>query len=295
MRVAVTGASGFIGSALCRFLEDEGHSVARIVRKSPGPADISWKPEAGRIEAEKLEGLDAVVHLAGENVAAGRWDARRKAAILVSRTASTTLLSETLAKLTRKPRVLVSASALGYYGERPGAVDEGSSQGEGFLAEVCRKWEAASVPASEAGIRVVNLRIGMVLSPAGGALRKMLPPFRLGLGACMGDGSGAMNWVCMDDLIRAALFCLETESVAGPVNATSPKPVTNLEFSRTLGRVLHRPALFSIPVPMIKLLFGEMGEELFLGRPMARPSKLLEAGFEFYCPDLEPALRWLLG
>jgi uncharacterized protein (TIGR01777 family) len=270
MRVAVTGSSGFIGSALCRFLEGEGHAVVRV----------RWRPDSGRVEADKLEGSDAVVHLAGENIASRRWDARQKAAILVSRTVPTARLAQALAGLRSKPKVLVSASAL--------------AQGEGFLAEVCRKWEAAAGPAAEAGVRVVNLRIGMVLSPAGGALKKMLPAFRLGLGAVMGDGSGAMNWVCMEDLVRAALFCIEKEGLSGPVSATSPNPATQTEFSRALGRVLRRPVLLGLPVPMIRLLFGEMGEELFLGRPKVRPSELLEAGFEFYYPDLESALRWLL-
>lgn len=295
MRIAVTGSSGFIGSALCRFLESEGHELVRIVRREPGPKDVLWKPEAGRIEAEKLEGLDAVVNLAGENIAAGRWDARRKAGILVSRIASTKLLTEALAKLARKPRILVSASALGYYGQGPGLLDEAAPQGEGFLADVCGRWEAACVPASQAGIRVVNLRIGMALSPVGGALARMLTPFKLGLGASMGDGSGAMNWICMEDLVRTILFCIEKDSLSGPVNATSPGPVTNLEFSRTLGRVLGRPVLLNMPPPILKLMFGEMGEELFLDRPKVRPAELQRAGFEFFYPELERTLRFILA
>lgn len=297
-RVAVTGSTGLIGTALVRALRDDGHLVLRLVRTRPVPGadEVYWSPSLGEVDAAGLEGADAVVHLAGENVGTPPWTEERKRRILDSRVQGTSLLARTLAGLAAKPRVLVSASATGYYGDRGDEVlDESAPSGEGFLAEVCRTWEAAADPAREAGIRVVHPRIGVVLSGGGGALEKMLAPFRLGVGGKMGSGRQWMSWVALHDVVEAIRFAVGADGLSGPANVTSPVPVTNEEFTRTLGRVLGRPTLFGVPKFALRLALGQMADEALLASQRAVPRKLREAGFTFRYPDLEGALRAALG
>jgi uncharacterized protein (TIGR01777 family) len=299
LRIAVTGASGLIGRALVPLLTTGGHVVVRMGRKRPaGEGEASWDWQLGRIDADRLEGLDAVVHLAGENIGV-RWTPERKRAIRDSRSIGTRFLTETLTRLTRRPRVLISASAVGIYGDRGDeAVTEASSTEGGspdFLTEVGRAWEAATEPARAAGIRVVLPRFGVVLSPAGGALGRMLPPFRLGLGGPLGSGRQPMSWIAMDDLIGAIHHALMTDGLAGPVNATAPQPVTNREFARTLGRVLGRPAVLRVPAVALRLAFGEMADTALLAGARVLPARLQESGYSFRYPELEGALRHLLG
>jgi uncharacterized protein (TIGR01777 family) len=298
MDIVVTGASGLIGSALLPFLSSHGHSVTRLVRSQPRPghAEIAWDPAHHSIATPALEGRDAVVHLAGENIAAGRWTAARKAAIRQSRVQGTSVLCEALAQLVHPPKVLVSASAIGYYGDRGDqVVRETSSPGSDFLAEVCRAWEAATAPAVQRGIRVVYLRTGMVLSPAGGALAKMLTPFRLGLGGRIGSGKQYMSWIALDDVIGAIHHILITPTLQGAVNIVSPNPVTNAVFTQTLGRVLGRPTLLPLPALAARLAFGEMADALLLASIRVEPARLVASGYMFLYPELAAALRHLLG
>ncbi|NOX57047.1 MAG: TIGR01777 family protein, partial [Planctomycetes bacterium] len=243
MRILVTGSTGLVGSALVRSLQQDGHAVTRLVRREPAGAESSvfWNPETGQIDREGLEGADAVVHLAGENIAARRWTRKQKARIRDSRVIGTRLLAESLAELSSPPAVLVAASGMGFYGDRgEEEVDETSPPGRGFLAELCQQWEGAADPARNAGIRVVHLRIGMVLSEKGGALAKMLPAFRLGLGGVIGSGRQYWSWIALDDLVRIIRHAIENDGLSGPVNAVSPRPVTNRQFTQTLGRILRR-------------------------------------------------------
>jgi uncharacterized protein (TIGR01777 family) len=295
--IAVTGASGLIGNSVTRKLTDLGHRVSRMVRRPAGSGEISWDPAAGRLDPADLEGVEAVVHLAGENVGA-RWTAARKARIRGSRVGSTRLLSETIARLGRRPRVLVSASAVGIYGNRGDEVlTEASPPGDpsdDFLVSVTEEWEHAAEPARSVGVRVVHPRFGLVLSPNGGALKKMLAPFRLGLGGRLGTGSQWMSWISIDDAVGAILHALQTETLRGPVNVTSPEPVTNRDFTRILGRVLGRPALFVVPETALRIALGEMAESALLASVRAFPSRLLEAGYRFRYPDLASALGHVL-
>jgi len=295
LRVAISGASGMVGSALSAFLRTGGHEVVPLVR-SDAQGGVRWDPREGEIDAGALEGVDAVIHLAGAPVADKRWSDARKALIRDSRVDGTRVLSEALAGLAQKPRVLISASAIGYYGDA-GAdeVDEGSPPGEGFLADVCRDWEAATAAAEAAGIRVVHLRIGVVLSPRGGALGKLLLPFRLGVGGRIGRGKQWMSWIALDDLVGILHALLYADEVEGPVNAVAPNPVTNREFTRTLGRVLRRPTILPVPAFAIRAAFGAMGEETILASARVAPRRLVETGFDFRHPDLEGALRHALG
>ncbi|HEV2380891.1 MAG TPA: TIGR01777 family oxidoreductase [Terriglobia bacterium] len=298
MKVLVTGSSGFLGSALTRSLTTGGHSVTRLVRPGtkPGPSQIVWDPSAGRLDPNSIEGFDAVLSLAGENIAGGRWTPERKRLLRDSRVKSTLLLAETLARLSRQPRVLVAASATGYYGDRGDEMlTEASAPGSGFLAEVCRAWEDSTRPAAAAGIRVVNVRFGIVLSAAGGALAKMLPPFKAGVGGPVGSGRQYMSWIALDDVVRVIEHAFVTDSLAGPVNVVAPEPLTNREFARTLGRVLGRPALLPLPAFAVRLLFGEMGDALLIASARVRPSRLEAANYRFLYPELEGALRRLLG
>jgi len=298
MIIAVSGSTGMVGSALIEALESQEHLVRRLVRRDVQDAEreIRWDPEAGEIDAAELNGVDAVVHLAGENIAGRRWSGDFKRRILESRVTGTRLLAETLARLEMKPNVLVSASATGYYGSRGDeTVDELAPSGNGFLAEVCREWEAAAQGAHDAGIRLVKLRIGPVLSPKGGALAKMLTPFKLGLGGVIGSGRQYFSWIALDDLVSSIIFALETESLVGPVNAVAPDAVTNREFTKTLGRVLGRPTIFPMPAFAARLAFGEMADEMLLGGVRVAPHELTQAGFAFAYPGLEAALRHLLG
>ena len=298
MKILVTGASGLVGSALVPRLTKGGHCVQRLVRPpdASGPDEILWDPAAERIDTGSLEGIDAVVHLAGENIAGGRWTDARKGRIRTSRVSGTRLLTRAVAGLERPPSVFVCASAIGIYGDRgEELLTEDSAPGTGFLAEVCREWEAACAPAREAGIRVVNLRFGAVLSAAGGALKKMLLPFKLGLGGRLGSGRQSMSWVSIDDAVGAVDHSLHANALDGSVNVVAPKPVTNREFTRTLGRVLRRWTILPVPGFALRLLFGEMAQELLLAGARVEPRRLLEGGYVFLQPDLESALRHLLG
>ena len=295
MKILVTGASGTVGSALVPFLTTGGHSVTRLVRAEPKPEEVRWDPAAGQIDKAGLEGHDAVVHLAGESIA-GRWTATKKKKIRDSRVQGTRLLAEALSGLARPPKVLVCASALGYYGNRgEEKLREDSGAGSGFLAEVCQQWEAAAEPARQKGIRVANLRIGIILSSVGGALVQMLLPFKLGVGGKIGSGQQYWSWVAVDDVAGAIHHALTTESLHGPVNTVAPKPVTNLEFTKTLGRVLGRPTIFPMPAFVARLALGEMADELLLSSARLEPGRLLASGYKFRYPELEGALRYLLG
>lgn len=298
MRIVVTGASGLVGSALVPALEAEGHEVVRMVRGKPvdGAREIGWDPLKGIEDTGSLESADAVVHLAGENIAEGRWTAEKKARILESRVRGTRVLSEALARLNRAPKSLLCASAIGFYGDRGLEVlTEESTPGEGFLPEVCRQWESAANPARERGMRVVHLRFGVIFSAQGGALEKMLTPFKLGVGGKLGSGKQYMSWVTLDDAIGATKHALVTETLSGPVNVVSPQPVTNQEFTRTIGHVLSRPTLFSVPAFAARLAFGEMADAALLASARVEPQRLIQTGYRFQNPDLEKALRHLLG
>ena len=297
MRILVTGSSGLVGSTLVPLLTGQGHQVVRMVRRpsSPGEDVAVWDPAAGRLETSSLEQTDAVVHFAGENIGAARWTDERKERMRSSRVRGTRLLSESLAKLVVPPRVLVSASALGFYGSRGDEVlTEESSAGNDFLSRVCQEWESATEPARQRGIRVVNLRIGMVLSGKGGALPAMLPVFKAGVGGKLGHGRQFVSWIAIDDLMGAISHSIATESLSGPVNTVSPNPVRNLEMTKALGKVLRRPTLFSVPAFAVRLMLGEMADSLLLASQRAQPRRLLAAGFAFQFPDFETALRHVL-
>lgn len=297
MNILVSGASGLVGSALVPFFTTGGHAVVKLARQAePGvEPSATWNPSAGRIDLSRAGRIDAVVHLAGESVAQ-RWTEGAKQRIRESRVSGTRLLAEALARLSPPPKVLVCASATGFYGDRGDEwLDESSEQGGGFLAAVVRDWEEAAAPAAEKGIRVVHLRLGIVLSPSGGALKKMLPAFRCGLGGRIADGRAYWSWIALDDVLGVIHHALTAPSLQGAVNATTPAPVTNEEFTRTVGRVLNRPTIFPVPRFAVEWLFGEMGKEALLASFRVRPAKLLESGFKFAFPDLEPALRHLLG
>lgn len=298
MTIVVSGSRGLIGSALARVLAGEGHIVVRLVRSGgavPG-ASARWDPQTGAVDPGGLEGCDAVVHLAGESIAGGAWTAERKRKIRDSRVEGTRLLCETLLRLHNPPAALLCASAVGYYGDRGEEVlREESPPGTGFLAQVCREWEEAAELAARGGIRVVRLRFGMVLSPDGGALARMLPPFRAGLGGRMGSGRQYVSWIALDDVVGAVRHAIRTGSLAGPVNVTAPHPVDNREFTRILGRVLSRPARVPAPAFALRLAFGEMADELLLASARAEPARLVASGYEFRFPSLDGALRNLLG
>ncbi len=295
MRIAISGATGLVGSELTKALQTAGSEVTRLVRKNPGATDILWNPSETSFDAESLGECQAVVHLAGENIATGRWTPDKKNRIRESRVHSTRLLAESLAKLKQKPPVFLCASAIGYYGDAGDALQtESSPAGDDFLAEVCAAWEAATAPARDAGIRVVNLRIGVVLSDQGGALAKMLTPFRLGLGGRVGSGKQYMSWIALPDLVGAIRHAIHTGAVSGPLNGVAPAPVTNSEFTRTLGKVLGRPTLFPMPAFMARLMFGEMAEALLLSSTRVSAEKLEQSGYRFEFPDLEAALRGVI-
>lgn len=290
-RIAITGSSGLIGSALVRVLESRGDTVLHVVRREArGPSELSWKPETGAIEASKLNGVDAIVNLAGENLAQ-RWSDSVKRRIYDSRVKGTSLLARTIAALDDQPAVLLSGSAVGIYGDRDDEVlDESSGSGTGFLADVCRAWEGATSVASAAGVRVVHLRTGLVLAGAGGLLQKMLIPFRLGVGGKLGKGRQWMSWIALEDHVAAMLFLLDG-SLNGAVNLTAPNPVRNSEFTKVLAYVLGRPSFFSVPKVALELAMGEMARETALISQRAMPKRLLEAGFAFQQPSVAGALR----
>jgi uncharacterized protein (TIGR01777 family) len=284
-------------------LTTKGHTVTRLVRPqslenangSNGVDSLTWDPRNSKIDLNKLEGFDAVVHLAGDSVAQ-RWTEARKAEIRNSRVPQTRFLAESLAKLKQKPKVFVCASAIGYYGARGSEpLNESATKGSGFLADVCQDWESATKPAADAGIRVVSLRTGIVLSPAGGALKQMLLPFQLGAGGQIGDGKQYYSWIALDDECGAIVHAIETDSLSGPANLTAPHPVTNKEFTKTLGSVLCRPTLIPVPSFGLRALFGEMADELLIAGQNVVPAKLEATGYKFRETELEPALRHVLG
>lgn len=298
LRVAVTGASGLVGGQLSAFLSAGGHSIFPLVRRRPRPNsdEIHWKPARGAIDGDALNGLDAVVHLAGRSIAAWHWTPRIRREIRDSRIDSTRLLANTLARLPDPPRTLITASAVGYYGDRGDErLTEGAGPGTGFLPEVCQEWEEAAAPAREAGIRVINLRFGLVVTAAGGFLPPILRLFRLGLGGRLGSGWQYMSWIALDDLLGAILYVLREERLSGPVNATAPGPVTNRQFTHALGTVLRRPTPFPVPAFAIRALLGQMGDELLLFSARVEPARLEETGFRWNFPVLEDALRFELG
>ncbi len=298
MTIAIAGSSGLVGTALVETLTQRGDQVRRLVRRATAPdrREIEWDPQGGQVDPDLLENLDALVHLGGVGIAERRWSERQKALIRDSRVDSTRLLSTTLAQLSSPPATFICASAVGYYGDRGDELlTESSPPGVGFLPDVCQQWEQATEPARSAGIRVVNLRIGIVLSSAGGSLSKMVTPFKLGVGGVLGDGGQYLSWITLNDLIRVILFVLDQPSLTGPVNAVAPNAATNRDLTRTLGKVLKRPTIIRSPAFAIRAIFGEMGRCLLLEGCRVHPEKLLAAGFGFEQANLEPALRALLG
>ena len=296
MRVLVSGSSGLIGSTLVPAIEAAGHSVVRLVRRTPAANEIRLDPAKDPPLATPAAALDfdAVVHLAGESIA-GRWTAAKKARIRDSRVQGTSALLEALERTSQPPKVMVCASAIGIYGDRSDELlHEESAPGSDFLAEVCQQWEAATEPAVRAGIRVVSLRFGVVLSRRGGALARMLLPFRMAAGGRIGSGRQWMSWIALDDVVGAIQHALAEESLCGPVNTVAPHPATNAEFTRALGEALHRPTVFPLPAFMVRLLFGEMGEALLLSSQRVDCGKLLASGFRFRYPELKPAFEALL-
>lgn len=294
MRIAISGASGLIGNALVPALGASGHEVVRLVRREPqGSGELGWDPAAGTIDAAGLAGVDAILNLSGATIGQ-RWTEARRREILDSRVETTSLLARTAAELDPRPSVLVCASGTGIYGDRGDEIlTEESDSGSGFLADVCRAWEAAADPAREAGVRVVNLRQGIVLSRKGGALQRMLTPFKLGAGGRVGSGKQWWSWISMDDLTSAYAFVLQSD-LGGAVNLGSPNPVTNAQFAKALGRALKRPAVMPLPALVVRTMFGEMGDEVLLGSQRALPARLLEAGFDFADPAIDAALERVL-
>lgn len=298
LRVAMTGASGFVGSALRDFLTTGGHEVLPIVRRKPRRkhGEIYWDPMEGRIEGPRLEGVDAVVHLAGESISRGRWNAPKKKAIWRSRIVGTRLLVAALSRLRRPPSVLVSSSAIGYYGNRGAErLVEDSRPGKGFLSDLCREWESEAAKADRSGIRVVQLRTGLVLSPAGGALGTMLLPFKMGIGGRLGTGRQYVSWIDHDDLVGLIFHAITTPSLRGPVNATAPHPVPNATFTTILGRALRRPTLLPVPSLAVKGMFGEMGKALLLEGARVIPAAAVRSGFRFDFEGLDESLAHQLG
>jgi uncharacterized protein (TIGR01777 family) len=282
MKILVSGSHGLVGTALINSLTPDEHEIVRLVRNKP-------------LDASSLEGIDAVVHLAGESIASGRWSDEKKRAIRDSRTKGTALLSQTLSQISRPPSVLVSASAIGYYGNRGDELlTESSAPGDDFLSNVCVEWENATKPAIEKGIRTVHARFGIILDANGGALAKMLTPFRMGVGGRVGNGKQWMSWITIDDVVSGLKFLLQ-EAVSGPVNLVAPNPVTNAEFTKTLGRVLSKPTFLPVPEFGMRLAFGEMGGALLLGSQKVEPRVLKQTGFRFAYPSLESALRHILA
>ena len=296
MRILVSGASGLIGNALQPLLKNKGHEVLCLTRHAKCENDIAWDPPSGKIDLSHAGKIDGVIHLAGENIADGRWTVRKKEQILNSRKNGTRLLCDALASMSEIPKVLISASGINYYGNHTGEerIDEDSPAGSGFLANVCREWEQATAPAELAGIRICALRIGMVLSPKGGALKKMLPAFKLGLGGMIGSGKQRTGWISIDDLIGIINAALQDERWRGAVNAVASKPASNRELTRQLARVLRRPAIFPIPAMIVRILFGEMANDTVLADLPVHSRRLIELGYELRHPKLDDALNHLL-
>ena len=296
MKIAIAGASGLVGLAFVPSLEADGIEVTRMVRHSPKANEIEWHPNQDEIDPAKIAGFDAIVNLAGENIAEGRWTDEKKKKIHDSRVHGTHLLSEAMAKLSNRPRVFLCASATGIYGDRGDDIlDEQSESGGGFLAGVCREWEKATDPAATAGVRVVNLRFGPIVARIGGLLEKMLTPFKMGLGGKVGSGKQYISWVAIDDVVDVMRLALNDESIRGPVNVVSPNPVTNEEFTKALGNALNRPTALAMPAFAARLAFGEMADEMLLVSQRVVPEKLSAAGFKFQCPELRNALAKYLS
>ena len=296
MKILVSGSHGLVGSALIKSLQGDSHEVVRLVRYAPhSPSEVEWNPERYSIALARIEGFDSVVHLAGESIAEGRWNEAKKRRIRESRIKGTRLLSETLAELKQPPKSFLCASAIGYYGNRGAEILlESSPPGSNFLARVCVEWEQATEEAAQRGIRVVNTRFGIILASAGGALAKMLPPFRMGVGGKIGSGQQWMSWISLPDVINAIKFVLTNEALSGPVNFVGPNPVTNAQFTKTLGKVLSRPTLFPIPAFGARLAFGEMADALLLSSQRVEPRVLKERGYQFQYSELEQALSHAL-
>jgi uncharacterized protein (TIGR01777 family) len=298
MKILISGSHGLVGSALIQSLEqDGGNEIFSLVRRYPeSSSQIEWSPDRYSIALARIDGFDAVIHLAGESIAEGRWSEAKKKRIRESRVKGTRLLGDALANLTAPPKVMISASAIGYYGNRGDEVlTEGSAPGSDFLSEVCVEWEKATALATEKGIRVVNTRFGIILDANGGALAKMLPPFRMGVGGRIGSGKQWMSWIALDDVVGGIKFALTTEALSGPVNFVAPNPVTNSEFTRTLGKALSRPTIFPIPAFGVRLVFGEMADALLLSGQRVEPALLTNAGYRFNYSDLPSALRHVLA
>ncbi len=294
LQIAITGSSGLIGRAVTSFLQNRGHRVHAIVRTPPTEHQIGWRPDAGHVDGKRLEGLDAIIHLAGENIADRRWTQAQMTRIQASRVVGTDLLARTLAGLDRPPKTLLSASAIGYYGDAGDRLlDETADAGTGFLAELGQAWEDATRPAAGAGIRVAVLRTGVVLSPAGGALAKMLPIFRTGLAGPLGSGRQWMSWISLDDAVGAINHLLLGD-VSGPVNLVAPTPVTNAEFTRTLASILRRPAFLPVPALALRIAVGRLADEALLASARVHPGRLLEQGYAFHHPTLREALLHVL-
>jgi uncharacterized protein (TIGR01777 family) len=297
MKILVSGSHGLVGKALIDSLTTDGHEVLKLVRRarSFGAPEVEWHPNQGQIDAEHLEGFDVVVHLAGESIASGRWTDNKKRAIRESRVKGTSLLSEALTRLSRPPSVFLCASAIGYYGNRGDELlTEQSAPGEDFLSSVCIEWENATKPATEKGIRTINTRFGVILDVDGGALAQMLTPFRMGIGGRVGSGKQWMSWIALEDVVNGLKFLIADKPVQGPVNFVAPNPVTNAEFTKTLGRVLSRPTLFPVPAFGARLAFGELADALLLSSQKVAPSVLQDHRFLFSWPTLEPALRHII-
>jgi uncharacterized protein len=296
MKIAIAGASGLVGSALIPVLTAEDVAITRLVRHAPKTGEIEWHPNQDQVSTQNLEDFDVIINLAGENLASGRWTDEHKRKIRDSRVSGTHLLSEAIAKMLVKPRVFVCASATGIYGDRDDEVlDEQSESGGGFLAGVCREWEKACEPATKAGVRVVNLRFGPILAREGGMLSKLLTPFKMGMGGKVGTGKQYISWVALEDAVNAIKLAINDQSMQGPVNVVSPNPVTNEEFTKTLGHVLNRPTALAMPAFAARLAFGEMADEMLLVSQRVLPKKLVGAGFQFHYPELEAAMKRYVG
>ncbi|MBD3422465.1 MAG: TIGR01777 family protein [Chitinivibrionales bacterium] len=296
MKILISGATGLIGGYLVPHLQKCEHALTALTRSKAELPHIKWNPATGAIDPSQLEGFDAVIHLAGESIAGGRWTPAKKKRIVSSRHAGTRLLCETLASLRSKPDVLVSASGIGYYGDRGDeTLTEASAVGNSFLSRVCTHWEESCESARKAGIRVVNLRQGVILTKKGGALQKMLLPFRAGAGGPIGDGKQYMSWIDIEDIVKIYDFALTHSSLEGAVNATAPHPVTNTDFVKTLGKAVHRPAVIPLPAFIVRLIFGELGEELLLAGANVLPNKLKRQGYHFAYDKLAPSLQHVLA
>jgi uncharacterized protein len=292
MKIAIAGASGLVGSALIPSLVHDGEAITRLVRSTPKPGEIEWHPNEDHLDVQSLEGFDVIINLAGENIAGGRWTDEQKRKIRDSRVSGTHLLSEAIAKMSVKPSAFICASATGIYGDRDDeTLDEQSESGSGFLAGVCREWEMACEPAIKADVRVVNLRLGPVIAREGGMLAKLLTPFKMGMGGKVGSGKQYISWVGLDDVVNAIKLAINDQSIRGPLNIVSPNPVTNEEFTRTLGHVLNRPTALAVPAFAARLAFGEMADEMLLASQKVLPKKLSALGFQFQYPELEAAFK----